>query len=179
VCAISSGSTSIRECHNRCNRHCRKPFATSPVNARPEWRPSRPETSDLNPSRAALDFPTRSMSISQNHGKTIWTSERRPVFLQAVPQGAERKARCMYTRHHNQNLYSPHADYKITFPRLHKVSDRIISLQGVLLLMHTRKEFRKHIDVGKKDFGTIEYLLRRGRNQLETYSDPGIRDIHV
>ncbi|KAH7069405.1 complex 1 protein-domain-containing protein [Paraphoma chrysanthemicola] len=41
-----------------------------------------------------------------------------------------------------------------------------------------RNEFRKHLDVGKKDFSTIEYLLRRGRNQLETYRDPGIRDIH-
>ncbi|KAH8726298.1 complex 1 protein-domain-containing protein [Phaeosphaeriaceae sp. PMI808] len=43
----------------------------------------------------------------------------------------------------------------------------------------TRSEFRKHLDVGKKDFSTIEYLLRRGRNQLETYRDPGIRDIRV
>ena len=41
-----------------------------------------------------------------------------------------------------------------------------------------RSEFHKHKDVGKKDFGTIEYLLRRGRNQLETWSEPGIRDIH-
>jgi len=45
------------------------------------------------------------------------------------------------------------------------------------LLTYIRTEFRKHLDVGKKDFGTIEYLLRRGRNQLETYRDPGIRDI--
>ncbi|KAF2134149.1 hypothetical protein P153DRAFT_363134 [Dothidotthia symphoricarpi CBS 119687] len=41
-----------------------------------------------------------------------------------------------------------------------------------------RGEFRKNIGVGKKDFGTIEYLLRRGRNSLESYSDPGIKDIH-
>ncbi|CAE7177060.1 Complex1 LYR multi-domain protein [Pyrenophora teres f. teres] len=41
-----------------------------------------------------------------------------------------------------------------------------------------RAQFHKHKDVGKKDFGTIEYLLRRGRNQLESWSDPGIRDIH-
>lgn len=46
------------------------------------------------------------------------------------------------------------------------------------MLTHIRKEFRKYLDVGKKDFGTIEYLLRRGRNQLEAYRDPGIRDIH-
>ncbi|KAF2832246.1 hypothetical protein CC86DRAFT_366102 [Ophiobolus disseminans] len=47
-----------------------------------------------------------------------------------------------------------------------------------LHLILNRGEFRKYTDVGKKDFGTIEYLLRRGRNQLETYRDPGIRDIH-
>ncbi|KAF1845706.1 uncharacterized protein K460DRAFT_312376 [Cucurbitaria berberidis CBS 394.84] len=41
-----------------------------------------------------------------------------------------------------------------------------------------KAEFQKHVHVGKKDFGTIEYLLRRGRNQIELYSDPGIRDIH-
>ncbi|KAF1920172.1 complex 1 protein-domain-containing protein [Ampelomyces quisqualis] len=41
-----------------------------------------------------------------------------------------------------------------------------------------RAQFRKHIDVSKKDFATIEYLLRRGRNQLESYRDSGIRDIH-
>ncbi|KAF1942695.1 hypothetical protein EJ02DRAFT_344781 [Clathrospora elynae] len=41
-----------------------------------------------------------------------------------------------------------------------------------------KSEFHKHRDVGKKDFGTIEYLLRRGRNQLELWSEPGIRDIH-
>ena len=40
-----------------------------------------------------------------------------------------------------------------------------------------RSQFHKHRDVGKKDFGTIEYLLRRGRNQLESWSEPGIRDI--
>ncbi|KAF2031765.1 hypothetical protein EK21DRAFT_62530 [Setomelanomma holmii] len=47
------------------------------------------------------------------------------------------------------------------------------------MLTDARNEFRKHMDVGKKDFGTIEYLLRRGRNQLETYRDLGIRDIHA
>ncbi|CAO2648875.1 Nn.00g098240.m01.CDS01 [Neocucurbitaria sp. VM-36] len=41
-----------------------------------------------------------------------------------------------------------------------------------------KAQFHKYQHVGKKDFGTIEYLLRKGRNQLESYSDPGIRDIH-
>ncbi|KAF2876268.1 complex 1 protein-domain-containing protein [Massariosphaeria phaeospora] len=41
-----------------------------------------------------------------------------------------------------------------------------------------RAEFRKHISISKKDFSTIEYLLRRGRNQLESYHDPEIRNIY-
>ncbi|EED20368.1 heat shock protein, putative [Talaromyces stipitatus ATCC 10500] len=38
-------------------------------------------------------------------------------------------------------------------------------------------EFRKQLDVNKKDFSTIEHLLRKGHKQLETYSSPGIRNI--
>lgn len=48
---------------------------------------------------------------------------------------------------------------------------------GPPLIIH-RAEFHKNQGVGKKDFGTIEYLLRRGRRQLESYQDPGIRDLH-
>ncbi|ORY11265.1 complex 1 protein-domain-containing protein [Clohesyomyces aquaticus] len=40
-----------------------------------------------------------------------------------------------------------------------------------------REEFRKNVAMDKKDFGTIEYLLRRGRRQLEIYQDEGIRNI--
>ncbi|RFU35182.1 hypothetical protein B7463_g1152, partial [Scytalidium lignicola] len=40
-----------------------------------------------------------------------------------------------------------------------------------------RKEFEKGLRVDKKDFGTIEYLLRKGKRQLEMYSSPGIKDI--
>ncbi|KAJ9492226.1 hypothetical protein VN97_g972 [Penicillium thymicola] len=38
-------------------------------------------------------------------------------------------------------------------------------------------EFQKHISVNKKDFSTVEYLLRKGNRQLELYSSPGIRNI--
>ncbi|KAJ5774628.1 Complex 1 LYR protein [Penicillium paradoxum] len=38
-------------------------------------------------------------------------------------------------------------------------------------------EFRKFLSVNKKDFNTVEYLLRKGNRQLETYSSPGIRNI--
>lgn len=38
-------------------------------------------------------------------------------------------------------------------------------------------EFQKHLSVNKKDFSTVEYLLRKGNRQLELYSTPGIRNI--
>jgi succinate dehydrogenase assembly factor 1 len=40
-----------------------------------------------------------------------------------------------------------------------------------------RAEFEKGVGLDKKDFGTIEYLLRKGHRQLEMYSAPGIKDI--
>ncbi|EHA19240.1 hypothetical protein CBS63078_10390 [Aspergillus niger] len=42
---------------------------------------------------------------------------------------------------------------------------------------YARAEFRKNSSVSKKDFGAIEYLLRKGQRQLEMYSAPGIRNI--
>ena len=40
-----------------------------------------------------------------------------------------------------------------------------------------RKEFDKHRDFDKKDFGAIELFLRRGRRQLEIYEAPTITNI--
>ncbi|KAJ5818303.1 hypothetical protein N7474_003894 [Penicillium riverlandense] len=42
---------------------------------------------------------------------------------------------------------------------------------------YARAEFQKHLSVSKKDFGAIEYLLRKGQRQLEMYAAPGIRNI--
>ncbi|ORZ11347.1 hypothetical protein BCR41DRAFT_357066, partial [Lobosporangium transversale] len=42
-----------------------------------------------------------------------------------------------------------------------------------------RMQFRKHSDVKQRDFSTIEYLLRMGKRQLDTYSSPSIKDITV
>ena len=43
--------------------------------------------------------------------------------------------------------------------------------------MYLRNEFEKARGLDKKDFGTIEFLLRKGRRQLETYADAGVKDI--
>lgn len=40
-----------------------------------------------------------------------------------------------------------------------------------------RDEFREHEHISKKDFATIEFLLRKGQRQLEMYESPGIRNI--
>ncbi|ROW11321.1 hypothetical protein VMCG_00882 [Cytospora schulzeri] len=40
-----------------------------------------------------------------------------------------------------------------------------------------RAEFQKYVAIEKRDFAAIEFLLRKGRRQLETYSSPGIKDI--
>jgi len=39
------------------------------------------------------------------------------------------------------------------------------------------KEFEKNITIEKRDFAAIEYLLRKGRRQLEMYSSPGVKDV--
>lgn len=41
----------------------------------------------------------------------------------------------------------------------------------------SRAEFAKSIRIDKRDFAAIEFLLRKGKRQLETYSSPGIKDI--
>lgn len=40
-----------------------------------------------------------------------------------------------------------------------------------------RAEFDKNVAIEKRDFAAIEFLLRKGRRQLEAYSGPGIKDI--
>ncbi|KAK4673093.1 hypothetical protein QC763_108788 [Podospora pseudopauciseta] len=40
-----------------------------------------------------------------------------------------------------------------------------------------REEFEKSISLDKRDFSAIEFLLRKGRRQLEMYASPGVKDI--
>ncbi|CEJ81700.1 Putative Heat repeat protein [[Torrubiella] hemipterigena] len=41
----------------------------------------------------------------------------------------------------------------------------------------SRAEFTRHLTVEKRDFAAIEFLLRKGKRQLELYSSPGIKDV--
>jgi len=45
------------------------------------------------------------------------------------------------------------------------------------MLTSSRTEFEKNIKMDKKDFGAIEFLLRKGRRQLEVYASAGVKDI--
>ncbi|KAK4168801.1 complex 1 protein-domain-containing protein [Cladorrhinum sp. PSN259] len=40
-----------------------------------------------------------------------------------------------------------------------------------------RNEFENNTAIDKRDFGAIEFLLRKGRRQLEMYASPGVKDI--
>lgn len=40
-----------------------------------------------------------------------------------------------------------------------------------------RREFERNMSLDRKDFNTVEFLLRKGQRQLETYSAPGITNI--
>ena len=40
-----------------------------------------------------------------------------------------------------------------------------------------RREFEKNLNMDKKDFGAVEFLLRKGQRQLETYEAPNITNI--
>ncbi|KAJ5739713.1 Complex 1 LYR protein [Penicillium manginii] len=48
---------------------------------------------------------------------------------------------------------------------------------AVGVVLRFSAEFQKHLSVNKKDFSTVEYLLRKGHRQLEMYASPGIRNI--
>lgn len=43
---------------------------------------------------------------------------------------------------------------------------------------YTRQEFGRFKNLSRKDFTTIEYLLRRGSRKLEVYSNPNLTRIH-
>ncbi|ODA76562.1 hypothetical protein RJ55_07832 [Drechmeria coniospora] len=40
-----------------------------------------------------------------------------------------------------------------------------------------RSEFSKNMTIDKRDFAAVEFLLRKGRRQLDVYSSPGITDV--
>lgn len=42
---------------------------------------------------------------------------------------------------------------------------------------YARTEFAKNKGLSKKDFAAVEFLLRKGRRQLDIMSSPGITDV--
>ncbi|EDK46174.1 conserved hypothetical protein [Lodderomyces elongisporus NRRL YB-4239] len=43
---------------------------------------------------------------------------------------------------------------------------------------YLREEFHKYLHLPKKQFSTIEHLLRTGNRKLEMFLNPQIKDIH-
>jgi hypothetical protein len=60
---------------------------------------------------------------------------------------------------------------------LHFTCHTVRSRIAQLLTSDARTEFEKNIRIDKRDFGAIEFLLRKGRRQLDMYSSPGVKDI--
>uniref|UniRef100_A0A060TDB6 ARAD1D49610p n=1 Tax=Blastobotrys adeninivorans TaxID=409370 RepID=A0A060TDB6_BLAAD len=44
-------------------------------------------------------------------------------------------------------------------------------------LLFVRQSFHQYESLPRKDFGTIEHLLRKGNKMLELYSNPNVRKI--
>jgi hypothetical protein len=60
---------------------------------------------------------------------------------------------------------------------VHDFDSELANALGSLCTL--RGEFSRHLAIDKRDFVAIEYLLRKGRRQLDVYSSPGIKDIIV
>lgn len=45
-------------------------------------------------------------------------------------------------------------------------------------ITYIRREFDKYRSLSRKDFSTIEHLLRVGNRRLEMYAAPELKDIH-
>lgn len=45
-------------------------------------------------------------------------------------------------------------------------------------LAFSREQFERHKDLSRKDFATIEYLLRTGHRKLEMFSNPSLTRVH-
>ncbi|CCU76756.1 Complex 1 protein (LYR family) [Blumeria hordei DH14] len=47
------------------------------------------------------------------------------------------------------------------------------------VMSYARSEFERSINLDKKDFATIEYLLRKGRRRLDTFSTSGTKIVYL
>ncbi|CCK69581.1 Sdh6p KNAG_0C04800 [Huiozyma naganishii CBS 8797] len=45
-------------------------------------------------------------------------------------------------------------------------------------LSYIHEEFGKYRDLPRKDFTTVEHLLRVGNKRLKMYSSPDLKDVH-
>lgn len=53
----------------------------------------------------------------------------------------------------------------------------MLTLHRRIVADQPRNEFARNMTVDKRDFAAIEFLLRKGRRQLDVYSAPGTKDV--
>ena len=94
-----------------------------------------------------------------------------PVVQHPFPRGIVLINECVgfpgeFSRVHQVRINPPPSPWEIQ-----RVCD--------LLTLRARREFRQHLAINKKDFTTVEHLLRVGQRKLEMYSQPGVRNISL
>jgi len=121
--------------------------------------------------------------------QTFWWS----IGLQfALPHSRSHQRPYRYLAPTIASIHSPHSPCALLLmPRLSGLQKDVLSLYRRCLRAcrqkpadtrpnfesFTRKEFEKTRTLNKKDFSTIEFLLRKGTRQLEIYESPGVRNI--
>lgn len=120
--------------------------------------------------------------------------------FRVLPNHVNLKYRSVLLRNLHQSIATIHAPTDLRFlpgsivsgmPRLSGLQKDVLALYRRCLratrvkpvgrrphfVSFARREFEKHLDLDKKDFGAIEFLLRKGDRQLEMYSAPNITNI--
>ncbi|KAI4750333.1 hypothetical protein E4T45_14758 [Aureobasidium sp. EXF-8846] len=90
--------------------------------------------------------------------------------------GLQREILSLYRKCLRETRKKPAVRRKAKLPSLRSVCDAPSQLLSCANTF-TRSEFRAHQNHDKKDYSAIEYMLRKGQRQLETYASPGIRNI--
>ena len=65
-----------------------------------------------------------------------------------------------------------HSGLQLKVLKQYKLFIRACQHKHPSFMLHIKQEFRKNMDISRKDIDYIEYLLRRGEKQLEYIKSP-------
>lgn len=71
-----------------------------------------------------------------------------------------------------------HSGVQLQVLSLYKSLLRIAQSKQPSLIPHIRQQFFEHAQWKKTDTEKIEYEIRRGKKQLETFKQPGVKTIN-